>query len=186
MHKTPFVVGGLLFLLVLFFFVASPERFLYPSRASQERVRLFFTPNELSARSGELIPVSLYLQTNPGVPVSEARIGLQYDPEVLAVDSTGDGGAHQSCEANSFFMNSQREYHNDITTGMVSLTRFTSQEGRDGLFCWGTVYFRALRSGVTEVSLPTGLEGSFFISGSHGELLPMLEEREVITVTISN
>ncbi|KXK08818.1 MAG: hypothetical protein UZ21_OP11001000373 [Microgenomates bacterium OLB22] len=67
MRNTPFVVGGLLFLLVAFFFVSSPERFLYPSRASQERVRLFFAPTEISGTTSTLIPVSVYLQTNPGV-----------------------------------------------------------------------------------------------------------------------
>lgn len=185
MRKTPFIVGGLLFMLVMFFFIASPERFLYPSRASQERVRLFFTPTEIMVQALELVPISIYMQTNPSVPVSQAQLSLMYDPSILAVDSTGDRHADPACEANNFFLTEQEGYHNDITTGTVTLTRRASATERDGLFCWGTIYFKALKEGMTEVSLPTTLDDSFLISGSQGELLPIQEEREVVNITIN-
>ncbi|KXK08819.1 MAG: hypothetical protein UZ21_OP11001000374 [Microgenomates bacterium OLB22] len=117
--------------------------------------------------------------------VSDAQISLIYDPSVLVVDSTGEGGSDQACEANNFFMREQGVYQNDVSTGTVTLRRYTSSDGRDGLLCWGTIYFKALKRGVTEVSLPTILEGSPSISGSHGELLPIQEDREVLTITIN-
>lgn len=151
-----------IFLISSFFIWQYINRYLTPSKAGQETVRVFFENQNVTTNQDGAIEVNIFFttKTNPPARISAATISLKYPHSLLEYVNTPEGQAKTDCFTNNFRLTKLTKVENmpltdDSTYSRLTITRLSQEKDENlpyGLLCFGTITFKPRSPGSGVIS----------------------------------
>lgn len=149
-HKKIFIIG-IVFLAAVSFFGFYLNRYLSPSKASEEKAIVFFEkPTIVTNADVDSIPVNIFLQMSNGNKVSGAQVQVAYSTNTLVYDTSRQGQFDVSCTGATNGLNNLVDVVHNEQTGTIRIRRVRVDNidanlpplTDSGLFCFTTIYFK--------------------------------------------
>ena len=164
------------------FFWNTSQRFLYPSKAGQESVKVFFNQDTITADVNGTATVDIFMAGEPDSLPDSATIPLQYNPTEVDFVVQNDNFADGLCRSNGWMY------------GQSSILTFTPETGNlivvktkkempdtDGIVCWGSYVF-TLRPGILTSTVSFGT-GGWELKQAGTSLEPDIDESNQIIIS---
>lgn len=148
-----------------FFFWNTTQRFLYPSKASQSSIRIFFNQDVMQADANGSATVDVFIAGDTETMPDTATIPLHYNPSEVEFTVQNDSFADGVCRSNGWGYDQSSILTFEPETGNLIVAKTKNEiEDSDGIVCWGSYVFM-LKPGVFESTISFGSQGWELKSG---------------------
>ncbi|MFS8160522.1 MAG: hypothetical protein ACMG6E_10035 [Candidatus Roizmanbacteria bacterium] len=184
---------GVKFLILVFvaglsglFFWSTSQRFIYPSKAQEEKVRVFFNQDRVKTDDNGMATIDVFLASVKDKLPTTITVPVDYNPDEVEFVLQENNFADSLCRTNGWPYRESNIVSFEPRIGSLIVSRSTgakeSPDEKDGIACWGSYVFQ-LKEGIISSKIELGRnKDAWEIKRGPVSQIPDYEEGNIITI----